>query len=173
MPERASTAVVMGLADLASRSGDVLGHSSWRVVTQQDVDAFARVTGDGQWIHVDSERAAGGPFRGTVAQGYFTLSLAAAFLHEVLTVEDTGLVLNYGCNRVRFPAPVPVGSRVRAAVELLAVEQAGGGVQATFRLTFEVEGATTPGCVADVVHRYYPAATTPAGGGERGASRRA
>jgi acyl dehydratase len=148
---------VMELDELASRTGEVLGHSSWHPITQEDVSTFARLTGDEQWIHVDPVRAKAGPFAGTIAHGYFTLSLATVFLDEVLAVKDVGLVLNYGSNRVRFPAPVPVGSRVRAAVEVAAVDKVGGGVQVTFRLTFEIEGAPKPGCVADIVYRYYTA----------------
>ncbi|MGI8775831.1 MAG: MaoC family dehydratase [Acidimicrobiales bacterium] len=149
------TPAVIGLADLGSKLGDTLGHSSWRTITQDDVDTFAKLTGDEQWIHVDPERAKAGPFGGTISFGYFTLSLATVFLDEVVTVDGAELVLNYGSNRVRYPAPVPVGSRIRAGVEVAAVENTGSAVQATFRLTFEVDGATKPGCVADIVYRYY------------------
>ena len=149
------TPAVLDVDELASRLGELLGHSSWRTITQDDVDTFARLTGDEQWIHVDPERAKAGPFGGTIAYGYFTLSLSTVFLDEVVTVKGAGLVLNYGSNRVRYPAPVPVGSRVRAAIELPSVEPIPGGVQTTFRLTFEVEGQKKPGCVADIVYRYY------------------
>ncbi|MGH9265437.1 MAG: MaoC family dehydratase [Acidimicrobiales bacterium] len=151
----APTPTVVHVAELASRAGTLLGHSDWRTITQEDVDAFAELTGDRQWIHIDPERAAAGPFGGTIAYGYLTLSLATLFLDEVLRVEGAGLVLNYGSNRVRYPAPVPVGSRVRAAVELQSVEEVAGGVQTVFRLTFEVEGQPRPGCVAEIVYRYY------------------
>jgi len=124
------TPAVIGLADLGSKVGDALGHSSWRTITQDDVG-------------------------GTISFGYFTLSLATVFLDEVVTVDGAELVLNYGSNRVRYPAPVPVGSRIRAGVEVAAVENTGSAVQATFRLTFEIDGATKPGCVADIVYRYY------------------
>ncbi|HEV3401090.1 MAG TPA: MaoC family dehydratase [Acidimicrobiales bacterium] len=147
----------MSLDELASRVGELLGHSSWRVITQEDVSTFARLTGDEQWIHVDPDRAGAGPFGTTIAHGYFTLSLGTVFLDEVVAVKDVGLVLNYGSNRVRFPAPVPVGSRVRAAIEVPAADRIDGGVQVTFRLTFEIEGAPKPGCVADIVYRYYTA----------------
>lgn len=150
-----NTTVAMSLAELTSRAGEVLGTSSWRRITQDEVDTFAELTGDKQWIHIDPERAAAGPFGGTIVFGYLTLSLATQFLDEVLLVEDAGLVLNYGSNRVRYPAPVPVGSRVRAVVELAAVDKIAGGLQTTFRLTFEVEDRTKPGCVADIVYRYY------------------
>jgi acyl dehydratase len=149
------TPAVLDVAELSSRRGGLLGQSSWRRITQDDVDTFGRLTGDEQWIHLDPERAKAGPFGGTIAYGYFTLSLSTVFLEEVVTVKGASLVLNYGSNRVRYPAPVPVGSRVRAAVELPAVEPIPGGVQATFRLTFEVEGSAKPGCVADIVYRYY------------------
>lgn len=149
LPER------IHVSELASRAERVIGTSSWRTITQADVDAFAELTGDRQWIHIDPERAAAGPFGRTIAYGYLTLSLATQFLDEVLAVEGAGLVLNYGSNRVRYPAPVPVGSRVRAAVELQSVEEIAGGAEAIFRLTFEVEGQAKPGCVADIVYRYY------------------
>jgi acyl dehydratase len=150
-----ATPVVVHVTDLPSWTGKVLGHSRWRRIIQADVDAFAELTGDKQWIHIDPQRAAAGPFGGTIAYGYLTLSLATLFLDEVLAVEGAGLVLNYGSNRVRYPAPVPVGSAVRAGVEVQAVDEIAGGVQATFRLTFEVEGQAKPGCVADIVYRYY------------------
>lgn len=146
---------VLDVIELATRVGDVLGTSSWRRITQDDVDTFAELTGDKQWIHVDPERAAAGPFGNTIVYGYLTLSLSTLFLDEVLSVDGAGLVLNYGSNRVRYPAPVPVGSRVRAMIEVAAVDQITGGVQATFRLTFEVEDSPKPGCVADIVYRYY------------------
>ncbi len=146
---------VMDMTELASRAGEVLGTSSWREITQDEVDTFAELTGDKQWIHIDPERAQAGPFGGTIAYGYLTLSLSTLFLDEVLSVEGAALVLNYGSNRVRYPAPVPVGSRVRAAIELAAVEEITGGLQTTFRLTFEVEDKPKPGCVADIVYRYY------------------
>lgn len=149
------TGSVIDVADLSSRSGEILGHSSWRHITQDEVNAFARMTGDEQWIHVDPERARTGPFGATVAHGYFTLSLSTVFLDEVLTVNGADLVLNYGSDRVRYPAPVRVGSRLRALVELAAVKPLGGGVQTTYRLTFEVEGQPKPGCVADIVYHYY------------------
>ncbi len=157
---------VIDVADLASRAGQVLGHSSWRQVTQAEVDTFATLTGDEQWIHVDPHRAKSGPFGTAIAHGYFTLSLTTEFLDEVLSVTGTHLVLNYGSDRVRYPAPVPVGSRVRALVELATVKPVDGGVQTTYRLTFEVEGQPKPGCVADIVYRYYsefPAAISAAG----------
>jgi len=162
-----TTTAVINMTELAARAGEVLGTSSWREITQDEVDRFAELTGDRQWIHIDPERAAAGPFGGTIVYGYLTLSLATLFLDEVLSVEGAGLVLNYGSNRIRYPAPVPVGSRVRAVVELAAVDEITGGLQTTFRLTFEVDGSAKPGCVADIVYRYYetfPGATTTRGG---------
>ncbi len=153
-PSQASP-IAVTLSQLVGRAGEVLGTSPWHTISQDDVDAFARLTGDEQWIHIDPERAAAGPFGGTIVYGYLTLSLATRLLDEVLTVEDAGLVLNYGSNRVRYPAPVPVGTPLRAAVTLVAVEPIPGGVQAVFRLAFEVEGQAKPGCVADIVYRYY------------------
>ena len=160
------TRSVIDLTDLPSRSGEVLGHSTWRRISQDEVDTFAKLTGDEQWIHVDPERAASGPFGATVAHGYFTLALSTIALDEVLTVSGAGLVLNYGSDRVRYPAPVRVGSRVRALVELAAVKPLNGGAQTTYRLTFEVEGQSKPGCVADIVYHYYadaPGGSKPAG----------
>ena len=151
------TQAVLDLSELASHAGEVLGQTSWRLVTQQDVDAFAQLTGDDQWIHVDPERAKAGPFGTTIAHGYFTLSLSTIFLDEVVTIKGANVVLNYGSNRVRYPAPVPAGSRIRASIELPTVEDIAGGVQATFRLVYEVEGQAKPGCVADIVYRYYTA----------------
>lgn len=151
----AATPTTVEVTGLASRAGTLLGVSPWHTISQQDVDTFAELTGDQQWIHIDPERAAAGPFGGTIAYGYLTLSLSTLLLDEVLSVEGAGLVLNYGSNRVRYPAPVPVGAPLRAAVELQTVEEVAGGVQAVFRLTFEVEGQKRPGCVADIVYRYY------------------
>jgi len=146
---------VLEMSALAAHSGQVLGHSAWRTITQDDIDTFARLTGDEQWIHIDPERALAGPFGGTIVYGYLTLSLTTLFLDQVVTVEGAGLVLNYGSNRVRYPSPVPVGSQMRAEVTLLSVEPVTGGLQTTFHLIFEVEGQAKPGCVADIVYRYY------------------
>ncbi len=143
------------ISDLPTRAGEVLGHSAWRTISQDDVDTFARLTGDEQWIHLDVDRAKAGPFGGTIVYGYLTLSLTTLFLDQVVTVEGAGLVLNYGSNRVRYPSPVPVGSNVRAEVTLLSADAIDGGLQTTFRLLFEVEGQAKPGCVADIVYRYY------------------
>jgi acyl dehydratase len=153
--ETSVTQAVLDLTELAAHAGQVLGQTSWRHVTQNDIDAFARLTGDTQWIHVDPERAKTGPFGTTIGHGYFTLALSTIFLDEVVAITGANVVLNYGSNRVRYPAPVPAGSRIRATIELPAVEDIAGGVQATFRLVYEVEGQQKPACVADIVYRYY------------------
>lgn len=143
------------LDELEGLVSSPLPESGWRVVTQEAVNAFAEATGDRQWIHVDPERAAAGPFGTTIAHGYLTLSLGPALLDEILLVEDASLVLNYGLNRVRFPSPVPVGSRVRARATLAAAARFDGGVQVMLELTFEVEDREKPACVAEAVLRYY------------------
>ncbi|MEO6121047.1 MAG: MaoC family dehydratase [Acidimicrobiales bacterium] len=141
--------------DLAARAGQNLGHSSWHLISQTMVDTFADATGDHQWIHVDPVLAATGPFGGTIAHGYLTLSLAPVLLDEVVSVHGAVLVVNYGTDRVRFPAPVPVGSSVRAVVELVGAEEVSGGVQAHFKVSIELEGVAKPACVAEIVFRYY------------------
>ena len=143
------------LADLSAHQGQTLGRTAWRTITQDDVDAFARLTGDDQWIHVDQERATSGPFGTTIAHGYFTLSLSTIFLDEVVTVTGAEVVLNYGSDRVRYPAPTPAGAKVRATVDLAEVRPLDGGAQAIWRLTYEVDGSRKPVCVADIVYRYY------------------
>jgi acyl dehydratase len=148
--------VVKGIEGFAPLEGEHLGWSEWHVVDQERVNLFADATDDHQWIHVDPARAASGPFGGTIAHGYLTLSLAPVLLHDVLEVEGMGFGVNYGCNRVRFPAPLRVGSRVRLGAEVAKVEEvSGGGVQVTLGLTIEAEGSEKPCCVAEVVYRYY------------------
>jgi len=134
--------------------GDVFGPSSWIEIPQERVDAFAEATGDHQWIHVDPERAAQGPFGSTIAHGYLTLSLLPVASYEVIPREGR-MTVNYGLNRVRFPAPVPVGSRVRATFEVGTVDEVDGGAQVTMTATVEREGGAKPVCVAEVVFRYY------------------
>ena len=146
---------VVDVTQLPARVGEVLGPTAWRDVTQDTIDTFARLTGDDQWIHVDPDRAKAGPFGAPIAHGYFTLSLSTVFLDQLVTVRGASVVLNYGANRVRFPAPVPAGSRVRAVVELAAVEPVVGGLQAHWHLSFEVEGSPKPACVAEILYRYY------------------
>jgi acyl dehydratase len=132
----------------------VLGPSSWLEVDQSRVNAFADATMDHQWIHVDPERAAEGPFGTTIAHGWLTLSLMAPFSEELLPLEASATV-NYGVNRVRFPSPVPVGSRLRATFEIVSVDPLDGGVQLTVRATVERDGSEKPVCVAELVYRAY------------------
>jgi acyl dehydratase len=140
---------------LADHVGEHLGFSDYHRVTQEQVNTFAEATGDHQWIHIDVERAKAGPFGGPIAHGYLTLSLAPVLLAQVLRVEGVAMGVNYGANKVRFPAPVPVGSNVRIGAKLLGVEDVSGGKQVTIEATFEVEGATKPSCVAELLFRYY------------------
>jgi acyl dehydratase/ubiquinone/menaquinone biosynthesis C-methylase UbiE len=143
------------LGDLAGLAGRHLGFSAWHDVTQEDVTAFAVLTDDRQWIHVDPARAAAGPFGATVAHGFFTLARFTALLGEVLVVDGVRTTLNYGLNRVRFPAPARVGGRLRMGLEVNGVEQVGDSVQVSYGATFEVEGQAKPVCVAEVIYRYY------------------
>ena len=147
-------ALTLTLDELRGYAGKQLGSSDWHEVTQDQVNLFADATGDHQWIHVDPGRAAAGPFGGTIAHGFLTLSLASMLLWEVLEVSDASVTVNYGLNRVRFPAPLPVGSRIRADVSCVAVEEVSGGLQATLALTFEREGGGKPVCVAELLLRY-------------------
>jgi acyl dehydratase len=146
---------IHGVAGLQQRAGTDLGVSDWVTVEQEKVDAFARLTGDEQWIHVDPERAKSGPFGGTVQHGFFTLGLATGLLDHVVRVDGVSVVLNYGLNRVRFPAPLRVGARVRMHVSLAEAQALDGGVQVVYHLEYEVEGQPKPCCVADLVFRYY------------------
>ena len=143
------------LADLPGLAGRHLGHSAWHEITQEQVGEFAALTDDEQWIHVDPVRAAAGPFGATVAHGFHTLARFTALLGEVLTVEGVRTTLNYGVNRVRFPAPARVGSRLRMGLEVNAVERLGDSVQVLYGATFEIEGQAKPACVAEVIFRYY------------------
>ncbi|WP_406859939.1 MaoC family dehydratase [Streptomyces sp. HUAS MG47] len=141
--------------ELTAAVGEQLGYSEWLEIDQKRIDLFAEATGDHQWIHVDPERAASGPFGTTIAHGYLTLSLLPAFLPQIMSVEGMRMGVNYGSNKVRFPAPVPVGSRLRASAVLAEVTEAGGGVQVTAQVTVEREGGDKPVCVAECVSRYY------------------
>lgn len=137
-------------------TGMDLGHSDWLEIDQERIDTFARATGDFQWIHVDPVKAKDGPFGKTVAHGYLTFSLINNFLPDLFRAEGMKMGINYGADRVRFPAPVPVGSRVRAAGTLVKAEaMEGNAVQTTVRVTMEIEGNAKPGCVADILGRYY------------------
>ncbi|GAA2348727.1 MaoC family dehydratase [Streptomyces cuspidosporus] len=142
--------------ELRSAVGEDLGPSDWLEVDQKRIDLFADATGDHQWIHVDPEKAATGPFGTTIAHGYLTLSLLPAFTPQLLTVEGVRMGINYGVNKVRFPSPVPVGSRLRATGRVAEVtEVADGGFQVTLVVTVEREGRDKPVCVAESVARYY------------------
>ena len=138
--------------ELEKAVGQQLGHSDWLEITQERIDLFAEATGDHQWIHVDPERAKAGPFGATIAHGYLTQSLVNYFLPQIVDVRGISMGVNYGTDKVRFPAPVPVGSKVRGGAELLAVENVkGGAVQATIRVTVEIEGSERPGAVVDTI----------------------
>ena len=144
------------LAELPGLAGQELGTSDWREVTQDAVNLFADATGDHQWIHVDVERAkAESPFGGPIAHGYLTLSLLVPLLGQILTVSDAAMGVNYGLNKVRFPSPVPVGSKVRASATLKDVTEFPGGLQYTLTVTVEREGGEKPVCIAEPVYRVY------------------
>ena len=144
-----------GVEEIKARVGEEIGVSDWRLVTQEDIDRFAEVTGDDQWIHVDPERAKDSPFGGTIAHGYFTLSLAPRFSYDMFSFEGFAFGINYGLNRVRFPAPMPVGEKVRMRAKLASVEEIAGGAQITTELTFERDGGDKPVCVAESLSRVY------------------
>ena len=146
---------ITGLEELKAAEGDVLGTSDWYEVTQADVYAFADVTGDHQWIHVDVERAKETPFGGTIAHGYFTLSLIPMLSRQVFGMEGFTFALNYGLNRVRFPSPMPVGQKVRCTVKVAEVQEIPGGAQTTMEMTLEREGGEKPVCVAQTLVRAY------------------
>jgi acyl dehydratase len=148
--------VINGLDELKSRVGEEIAVSDWREVTQDEIDRFAEVTGDDQWIHVDPERAKDTPFGGTIAHGYYTLSLAPRFTEQVMALDGFAFAINYGLNKVRFPAPLPVGSKVRMTAKLANLEDVPGGAQMTLELTFEREGGEKPVCVAETLARVYP-----------------
>jgi acyl dehydratase len=150
------TVIANGLDELKALAGTDLGYTGWLEVTQDRVNTFADATGDHQWIHVDAAKAAAGPFGGTIAHGYLTLSLVIPLFGELAEVRGVSMGINYGLNKVRFPAPVPVGSKIRLGARLGAVEDAGvNAVQAVVDFTIEVEGAEKPACVAQAVYRYY------------------
>jgi|SRR5271157_3722542 len=141
-------------ADLLDLVGQRLGSTEWMTITQQQVDLFADATGDHQWIHTDAQRAAIGPFGGTVAHGYLTLSLAPVVISEVLKIRELTTALSYGLDRVRFPSPLRVGSQIRATISVRSAHQTTSGVESVFELTYEIDGEKRPACVADVVVLY-------------------
>jgi acyl dehydratase len=146
----------MKAAELEHLTGKVIGVSDWWEITQERVNAFADATDDHQWIHVDEEKAKAGPFGGTIAHGFLTLSLTVAMTAELeMDVGSPAMAINYGLEKVRYPAPVPVGSRIRAHVELASVADVEGGIQVNRKLSIEVEGVEKPAMVAETVSRYY------------------
>ena len=147
--------VINGAAELKSLIGEHLGYSPYMDITQERVNQFAEATGDYQWIHVDVERAKAGPFGAPIAHGYLTLSLGPVLYPQVVRVDGFSMGVNYGANKVRFPSPVPVGSRLRLGVKLLEVKDVAGGAEITLEFTFEVEGATKPSCVAEIIFRLF------------------
>jgi acyl dehydratase len=146
---------ISGIDELRAKVGEELGVSDWHEVTQDAINAFADATGDHQWIHVDPERAAQTPWGSTIAHGLYTLSLGPQFTFAMFTIEGFAFGLNYGYNKVRFPAPLPVNSRVRMRATLSSVDDVPGGVQLTITQAFEREGEEKPVCVADSVARMY------------------
>ncbi len=150
------TTILNGPEELKAKVGEHLGYSPWLEITQERVNLFAEATGDHQWIHVDVERAKKeSPFGGPIAHGYLTLSLAPSLLPQVVQVTGFPMAVNYGAGKVRFPSPVPVGSNLRIGAVLDSVDDVTGGVQVQMTLTFEVEGAAKPSCVAEVLFRYF------------------
>lgn len=143
------------VASVLAAPGSDLGVTDWIVVTQERIDQFAEATGDNQWIHVDPERARNGPFGVCVAHGYLTLSLANLFLPQLVSYDRLRLGINYGCDKVRFPAPVKVDSQVRGRGEVVDAQTSGDGVQVTVRITVEIAGSDRPGCVVDTISRLY------------------
>lgn len=149
---------IENLAELKSLVGQHIGYSEYMEIDQARVQLFADATGDQQWIHTDPERAkAHSPFGGPIAHGYLTLSLGPVLLPQIFSVGGIAMGVNYGTNKVRFMAPVPVGAKLRAGVKVLAVDDIQGGAQVTLETTFETEGAAKPSCVAEVIFRYYAA----------------
>ncbi len=145
-----------GIAGLEALTGEPLGHSDWHEVTQEQINLFADATLDHQWIHVDVARAiVDSPFGGPIAHGYLTLSLLPHFLGQIVEVTGVAMAINYGLNRLRFPSPVPVGSRVRLGVVLAACDPIAGGAQVQLDCNVEIEGAAKPALVAEVIFRYY------------------
>ncbi|HUZ68871.1 MAG TPA: MaoC family dehydratase [Candidatus Saccharimonadales bacterium] len=151
------TTTVSSVEELQGLTGQHLGYSEWREITQQRVDTFAEATDDHQWIHVDAERAASGPFGTTIAHGFLTLSLIIPMWSEILHFDGVRLAINYGLNKVRFPSPVPVGSRIRAGATLVSVETVGdGSSQIVVDFVVEREGGEKPCCIAEGIYRFYP-----------------
>jgi acyl dehydratase len=149
------TKMIDGIDGLKALVGEHLGYSPYIEITQERVNTFADATGDHQWIHVDVERANAGPFGGPIAHGYLTLSLGPYLAPQIFAVSGISMGVNYGANKIRFPSPVPVGSKLRLGATLLSVDDVAGGVQVVTEFVFEVEGSDKPSCVAEVITRYY------------------
>lgn len=149
------TTVFTSAEEVVAAEGQTLGTSEWLTIDQERINLFAEATGDHQWIHVDPVRASSGPFGATVAHGYLTLSLVNLFLPEIVRVDGASMGVNYGCDRIRFPSPVKVGSRIRGVGQLVKAEPLDKGVQMTVRVTVEIEGLDRPGCVVDTISRFY------------------
>ncbi|HQS69882.1 MAG: dehydratase [Novosphingobium sp. 28-62-57] len=143
-------------ADLIGKAGTKLGPTEWLAIEQDRVDGFAAVTGDHQWIHVDVERAKAGPFGGTIAHGYLTMSLVNYFLPQLIEVHGFAHAVNVGADRLRFLNPVKVGSRIRGVGEIITIEEVKGAIQSVVRVTIEIEGQEKPACVLDTISRYFP-----------------
>lgn len=148
--------VFEGLEQVEAAIGEHVGHSDWMEITQERIDAFAEATGDHQWIHVDPDRAAEGPYGTTIAHGYLTLSLLPVLGAEIMEIRGFSMMINYGLGKVRFPAAVPVGSRIRAGIELSALERRPSGVQLTSEVTVEIEGGGRPAVVAETLRLMVP-----------------
>jgi acyl dehydratase len=146
---------VNGIDELKGLAGQDLGASEWLEITQERVNTFADATDDHQWIHVDVEKAKGGPFGGPIAHGYLTLSLVIPLFNELLKIDGVKMGVNYGLEKVRFPHPVPVGSKIRLNAKVVSVEDVPGGTQSTFDFTVEIDGVAKPACVARTVYRQY------------------
>jgi acyl dehydratase len=153
--EKYTVRVFNGADELKAAVGEQLGTSDWVTVEQKQIDTFAEATGDHQWIHVDAEKAKDGPFGGTIAHGYLTLSLLPVFSAQVYKVENVKMGINYGLNKVRFTSPVPVNSRLRGSFELLEVSEVKDALQVVNKVTVEIEGNERPACVAEWVTRVY------------------
>lgn len=151
------TRIFNTIDDLRTAAGTTMGPTDWLTIEQSRVDGFADATGDHQWIHVDVERSRQGPFGSTIAHGYLTLSLCSYFLPQLMRVDISGMGINYGLDRVRFPAPVRVGSRIRGKGEIISVTDVTGGIQTVVRVTVEIEGSDRPACVADTISRFMVA----------------
>jgi acyl dehydratase len=147
--------VINGVDELRTLVGEHLGYSEWVEITQERVNQFAEATGDFQWIHIDVERATAGPFGAPIAHGYLTLSLGPMLSPQIYTVSGFSMGVNYGADKIRFPAPVPVGSNLRLGAKLISVDDIAGGIQMKMEFSFEVEGAAKPSCVAEVLFRLY------------------